>query len=73
MTTDNARDESRPAGDQFADKAGEKPRCFLSEFLAFLLSNKKWWLTPIIAVLLLLAVLMVLANTGAAPFIYTLF
>jgi hypothetical protein len=35
--------------------------------------NKKWWLTPVIVLLLLLGVLVVLGTSGAAPFIYTLF
>lgn len=35
--------------------------------------NKKWWMIPIIAVLLLFGVLLILGTTGAAPFIYTLF
>lgn len=43
------------------------------EFLDFLLHNKKWWLTPIILVLLLVGLLAVLGGSGAAPFIYTLF
>ncbi len=41
--------------------------------MAFLRDNKKWWLLPILAVLLLFALLGVLAGTGAAPFIYTMF
>ena len=43
------------------------------EFGEFLLHNKKWWLTPIIVILLLFGLLIVLAGSGAAPFIYTLF
>ena len=39
----------------------------------FLKHNKKWWLTPIILVLLLFGVLLILGGTAAAPFIYTLF
>ena len=39
----------------------------------FLLHNKSWWLTPIIVMLLLVGLLVMLAGTGAAPFIYTLF
>ena len=35
--------------------------------------RKKWWLTPIIIALLLIAGLIIAANTGLAPFIYTLF
>lgn len=44
-----------------------------AELLAFLLNNKKWWLTPIIVVFLLIGVLVLLSGTAAAPFIYTLF
>ena len=45
----------------------------LREFWDFLRHNKKWWLTPIILVLLLIGLLAVLGGTTAAPFIYTLF
>jgi hypothetical protein len=46
----------------------------LSEIWAFLRARKKWWLTPIILVLMLLGVLIVLTEGSAiAPFIYTLF
>ena len=40
----------------------------------FLKVRKKWWLTPIVLVLLLLGLLIVLTQGSAlAPFIYTLF
>jgi hypothetical protein len=45
----------------------------LSELWSFMAHNKKWWLTPVIVMLLLLGVLVVLGSSGAAPFIYTLF
>lgn len=46
----------------------------MKEFGQFLLSRKKWWLTPIILILLLLGSLIVLTEGSAlAPFIYTLF
>jgi len=45
----------------------------LSEFWYFLRQNKKWWLLPILAILLLFGALMILSGTAAAPFIYTLF
>jgi hypothetical protein len=45
----------------------------VGELWAFMAHNKKWWLTPILLMLLLLGVLIVLGGTGAAPFIYTLF
>ncbi|MCY3022705.1 MAG: DUF5989 family protein [Planctomycetota bacterium] len=46
---------------------------FAAELWDFLKHNKKWWLTPIIVLLVLLGILIVLGGTGAAPFIYTLF
>ena len=45
----------------------------VSEFWAFLAQNKKWWLLPIMIVMLLLGTLILLSGTAAAPFIYTLF
>jgi hypothetical protein len=46
---------------------------FIAELWGFLKENRKWWLLPILAVLLVLGLLTLLAGTGAAPFIYTLF
>ncbi len=43
------------------------------EFLEFLMTNKKWWLGPIVLILLGLGALLLLTSTAAAPFIYTLF
>ena len=46
----------------------------LSEFWGFLKTRKKWWLGPIIFLLLLMSLLIVLTEGSAvAPFIYTLF
>lgn len=45
----------------------------VGDFIAFLKHNRKWWLLPILVVMALVAVLIVLVGTGAAPFIYTLF
>ena len=58
---------------RFEEQAGLSQPGIVSEWFDFLLHNKKWWLTPIILVLLLVGVLVVLGGTGAAPFIYTLF
>jgi len=46
---------------------------FVSEFVGFLKDNKKWWLAPIIILMLLFGLLTILAATGAAPWVYTLF
>ena len=46
----------------------------LKEIWLFLRVRKKWWLTPIIIMLILLGLLIVLTESSAvAPFIYTLF
>ncbi|MDD5392555.1 MAG: DUF5989 family protein [Thiothrix sp.] len=46
----------------------------LKELWQFMLERKKFWLAPIILVLLLLGALLVFAQGSAvAPFIYTLF
>jgi hypothetical protein len=47
---------------------------FLSEFWAFLRVRKKYWLLPVILMLLMLGGLIVLTQGSAvAPFIYTIF
>jgi hypothetical protein len=47
---------------------------FLKEFLDFLRVRKKYWLLPILIVLVLFGVLIVLSQgTAVAPFIYTIF
>jgi len=44
------------------------------EFLSFLKHEKKFWLAPIIVMLVLFGLLLVFAQSSAvAPFIYTLF
>lgn len=45
-----------------------------SELWAFMRVRKKWWLAPIMIMLILLSALIVLTQGSAiAPFIYTLF
>jgi len=64
--------EDQPTPTQL-DEAAQRhsPPSLVREFLDFLRHNKKWWLLPIIVVLLLFGVLIFLSGTGAAPFIYT--
>jgi hypothetical protein len=46
----------------------------LAEFWAFLRVRKKFWLAPILIMLLIFGGLVILAQgTAVAPFIYTLF
>lgn len=53
--------------------ATQKEQGALSELWSFLRNNKRWWMIPIVVVLLLFGVLVFLSGTAAAPFIYTLF
>ena len=73
---DPPRDSNSPAGEgrtEFERLAEEKPLSLLGEFLLFIRENKAWWMVPILVVLTFLGALALLAGTGAAPFIYTLF
>jgi hypothetical protein len=55
-----------------AAKASQKTG-MVAEFRYFLKNSKKWWLLPIVVVLVVFGVLLFLSGTAAAPFIYTLF
>jgi hypothetical protein len=49
-------------------------REFLIEYWAFIKEHKRYWMIPILIVLILLGALIVLSHGSAvAPFIYTLF
>ena len=62
----------KPDGD-FERLASEHcERGLLGEFWDFLRYNKKWWLLPLVVVLLLIGLLVLLSGTAAGPFIYTL-
>ena len=67
-------DDSDDAGKSRFEQAADKEESgLLSEFWAFLKHNKKWWLLPILIVVGLLGVLVFLAGTGLAPFLYPVF
>jgi hypothetical protein len=46
----------------------------VGELLGFLWRNKKWWLIPMVSVLVVFGLFLVFASTsGLGPLIYTLF
>ena len=57
----------------FREAGEQKPVSLLREIVGMLRENKKYWMVPMIVVLLLFGVLLILGATGAAPFIYALF
>lgn len=73
---DAGSEEKKPGPDdarRFDDEARQSQVGLAAELASFLLHNKKWWLAPILVVLLVLGLLVILAGSGAGPFIYTLF
>ena len=58
---------------EFEKAAQQKQSNLVVEFLGFLKQNRKFWLLPLLIIMLLLTALLVLTSTAAAPFIYTLF
>jgi len=66
-----------PLGDkpesEFERAGNAKELNLLQEFVLFLRENRKWWMIPILVSLALIAMLVALSATGAAPFIYSIF
>ena len=59
---------------QFEKAAAERSsESFLRELWDFQKQNRKWWLLPMLVFFLLVSAIGLLASTGAAPFIYTIF
>lgn len=57
----------------FAEAGEAKQTTLLSECFAMMNQNKKYWLAPLIIILLVFGLLITLGSSVAAPFIYTLF
>ncbi len=62
----------RPRQDFETEAHRESDPGFFRELWEFLGHNKKWWLLPILIILLLFGLLIFLTGTPVAPFIYTL-
>ena len=59
--------------EEFVKESQSRQPSVLAEFFDFLVHNKKWWLTPIVLVLLFLSFFVLMTNTALGPFIYVLF
>ncbi len=46
---------------------------FIKEIISFIIETRKWWLAPIMFVLLIVGLLVLFADSAVAPFIYSLF
>ena len=67
--------DTHPASgrEDFEQAAREQRVSLFREYLQFLSHNRKWWLLPVLAILLVVGALVLLSSTAAAPFIYTMF
>lgn len=65
-----AADPGANPADDFSAQAELPQPGLLGEFWLFLRYNKKWWLTPIILVLLAIGALVVLSGSALAPLLY---
>ena len=70
-----AKEDNTPAtnAEEFARQAETSQPGQLREMLAFVWQEGKWFLTPILLILLLAGLFVVLSGTAVAPFIYTVF
>ena len=50
-----------------------KRRSLGSEFIDYLMQNKKWWMIPIVVMVLLLALVLIMGGNPAGIFLYPLF
>ena len=71
MPEDPSANEARKS--EFETLAESSDPGIVREFIDFLQNNKKWWLTPILLITLLLIGIAFLSASPAAPFIYSLF
>ncbi len=71
----NIESMDEPEQKSFETSAEAKPVSLVAEIIDLLKHNKKWWLIPVLIVLLGVGCLIAVAlvSPGAAPFIYTLF
>jgi hypothetical protein len=58
---------------RFEKAATQGDQQILVEYLQFLSKNKKYWMIPVIVVLLLIGLLVILGGSVAGAFIYPLF
>ena len=58
---------------RFENTATQGDQWLLVEYFRFLSRNKKYWMIPIIVVLLLIGLLVILGGSVAGTFIYPLF
>lgn len=59
--------------EEFSRQAEAPSQSFLGELWAFLREDARWWIGPVVLLLLILGAIVTLGGSAVAPFIYTLF
>ena len=73
MPDNETHDAPSSRAEEFRRQAEVAQPSQLREMLAFVRHEKKWFLLPILIILLLAGLIVVLGGTSVAPFIYTIF
>jgi hypothetical protein len=73
MAEQNQTPAERYDEGRLSELASQRSTNIVSELWSVVRSSRKWWLLPILSSLLLIGFFLILATTGAAPLIYTLF
>jgi hypothetical protein len=70
-----ANDDPKPANDPSPPISGARAKrpSLWSEFFQYLMENKKWWMIPIIVMVLLLGLVLVFAASPVAALLYPFF
>ena len=62
----------KPQG-KFEELERPSRRGLIREFISFLRHNRKYWMAPLFILLVLIGLLILVAGSSVAPFIYPLF
>jgi len=65
--------DDKGQADQFTQAGRQRRLGLVREFWEFLKHNKKWWLAPILLMLLLIGLLVLLSGSGVGAWMYTVF
>jgi uncharacterized protein involved in exopolysaccharide biosynthesis len=65
--------DERPDPDEIARRANAPRSGLLGDLWGMLKRHRKWWLAPVLVVLLLVGLLLVLGASPLGPFLYPLF
>ena len=69
----NDRENQKNEPNEFAAAADEEQMGIIAEFVEFIKENKKYWLIPLLVILLFMGLLLLGSSSIFGPYIYTLF